>query len=84
MRIDRNIKLWLPLMALLALTAFTVKAVPQERFHRLDSLIAVQPQIIAAKEARLAQMKDVLAGLTSSTDRYQAMKRLCEISSSAK
>ena len=75
---DRNIKLWLPLLALLALTAFTVKAVPQERFHRLDSLIAVQPQIIAAKEARLAQMKDVLAGLTSSTDRYQAMKRLYE------
>ena len=44
----------------------------------MDSLIAVQPRIIADKEARLAQMKDVLAGLTSSTDRYQAMKRLYE------
>ena len=73
---DRNIKLWL--LALLTITALTVKAVPQERFHRLDSLIAVQPRIIADKEARLTQMKDVLAGLTSSTDRYQAMKRLYE------
>ncbi|MBR5726527.1 MAG: hypothetical protein IKX56_07325 [Muribaculaceae bacterium] len=73
---DRNIKLWL--LVLLTITALTVKAVPQERFHRLDSLIAVQPRIIADKEARLAQMKDVLAGLTSSTDRYQAMKRLYE------
>lgn len=76
MKMDRNIKLWL--LVLLTITALTVKAVPQERFHRLDSLIAVQPRIIADKEARLAQMKDVLAGLTSSTDRYQAMKRLYE------
>ncbi len=75
---DRNIKRWLTLVAIAVMTAFAVRALPQDGFRRLDSLIAVQPQLIAAKEAHLAQMKKDLAGLTAPTERYQAMKRLYE------
>ena len=75
---DRNIKRWLTLMAIAVMTAVAVKALPQNGFRRLDSLITVQPQIVAAKEARLVQMKEGLAGLTAPIERYQAMKRLYE------
>ena len=75
---DWVIKRWLALMAMVVMTAVAVQAMPQDGFRRLDSLIAVQPQIIAAKEARLAQMKEGLAGITAPTERYQAMMRLYE------
>ncbi len=78
MRMDKCNKWWLPLLGLVALMCIPVTAWSQDGFRRLDSLIAVQPQIIVAKEARLNQMKEVLSGLTSPTDRYQAMKRLYE------
>ena len=50
----------------------------QDAFQRLDSLIAAQPQIIAAKEARLAQIKGELGQETSSAGRYAILKRLYE------
>ena len=53
-------------------------AVADDAFQRLDSLIAAQPQIVAAKEARLSQLKAVLGNETSAEGRYQAMKRLYE------
>ena len=46
------------------------------RFHRLDSLIAEQPRIIADKEARLSQMKAELGKTTDSGARYEMMKNL--------
>ncbi len=48
------------------------------RFQRLDSLIAAQPQIVAAKEARLAQLKTDLGKETTVPGRYAALKRLYE------
>ena len=48
------------------------------RFQRLDSLIAAQPQIVAAKEARLAQLKSDLGKETTAPGRYAALKRLYE------
>ncbi len=48
------------------------------RFQRLDSLIAAQPQIVAAKEVRLAQLKSDLAKETTAPGRYAALKRLYE------
>ena len=48
------------------------------RFQRLDSLIAAQPQIIAAKEDRLAQLKSDLGKETTAPGRYAALKRLYE------
>ncbi len=48
------------------------------RFQRLDSLIAAQPQIVAAKEARLAQLKSDLDKETTAPGRYAALKRLYE------
>ena len=53
-------------------------AVADDAFQRLDSLIAAQPQIVAAKEARLSQLKAVLGNETSAEGRYSAMKRLYE------
>ena len=50
----------------------------QDAFQRLDSLIAAQPQIIAAKEARLTQIKGELGQETSSAGRYAILKRLYE------
>ncbi len=48
------------------------------RFQRLDSLIVAQPQIVAAKEARLTQLKSDLGKETSAPARYAALKRLYE------
>ncbi len=45
-------------------------------FQRLDSLIAAQHQISAAKEARLAQLKDELARASTPVARYQSLERL--------
>lgn len=73
-----KIKRWMVLTAMVVMMVTAVKAVPQDGFSRLDSLIAVQPQLITAKEARLVQMKEGLAGITAPMERYQAMKRLYE------
>ncbi len=48
------------------------------RFQRLDSLIVAQPQIVAAKEARLTQLKSDLGKETTAPARYAALKRLYE------
>ena len=48
------------------------------RFQRLDSLIAAQPQIVAAKEARFVQLKTDLGKETTIPGRYAALKRLYE------
>ena len=60
-------------------------ALPQARaatghspFARLDSLIAAQPSIVAAKEAHLGQMKQELKAARTALDRYRASKRLYE------
>ena len=49
-----------------------------ERFRRLDSLIAEQPGIIAAKEARLARLKAGLDRLSDPVQRYEALRQLYE------
>ncbi len=48
------------------------------RFGRLDSLIAEQPRIIAAKEARLAQLKKQLTQTSSARERFGALRTLYE------
>ena len=65
-------------MVLALLSGIGASATSAPMFERLDSLIAAQPQIIAAKEARLAQMKAELAGVTSLSQRYALMSRLYE------
>ncbi len=47
-------------------------------FSRLDSLIAAQPQIVADKETRLAQMKADMIRTGSAITRYSVMKKLYE------
>ncbi len=49
-----------------------------DAFRRLDSLIAVQPSIVAEKDARLKQMKTDLANETTLLGRYGIMRRLYE------
>jgi len=71
------IRRWV-LMVLVLLSGIGASAASAPMFERLDSLIAAQPQIIAAKEARLAQMKAELAGVTSLSQRYALMSRLYE------
>ncbi len=71
------IRRWV-LMVLVLLSSIGASAASAPMFERLDSLIAAQPQIIAAKEARLAQMKAELAGVTSLSQRYALMSRLYE------
>ncbi len=74
------IKKMLLLSALMWLTA-TSSAMGSSResdFSRLDSLIAAQPQIVAAKEAHLAQMKATMDNTGTAITRYHAMKRLYE------
>ena len=69
----------LVLLVAFALLALASSAAPsQNKFFRLDSLIAVQPHIVAAKEARLAQMKADLASETTVLARYGIMLRLYE------
>lgn len=71
-------KRWLILVVMAVTATIGVSAAQPDAFRRLDSLIAAQPQIIAAKEARLAQMKADLADVTAPAGRYEAMKRLYE------
>ena len=72
----RNLILWL-LAACVAVGAMA--ATDKGDFSRLDSLIAAQPGLVAAKEARLAQMKrDLNATMLSPRERYEAYKRLYE------
>ena len=64
------------LMAVVAIAA--AGGSRQNAFRRLDSLISAQPQIVAAKEVRLAQLKNDLAKETTAAGRYKATKRLYE------
>ena len=64
------------LMAVVAIAA--AGGSRQDAFQRLDSLISAQPQIVAAKEVRLAQLKNDMAKETTAAGRYKATKRLYE------
>ena len=67
---------WLAVAVLMAAVALAGHA--RGPFARLDSLIAVQPHIVAEKETRLAQMKADLAAETTVLGRYGIMRRLYE------
>ena len=69
-------KRWLAVAVLMAAVALAGQA--KGPFARLDSLIAVQPHIVAEKETRLAQMKADLAAETTVLGRYGIMRRLYE------
>ena len=64
------------LIVTIALAGALVALADAGPFQRLDSLIAAQPSIVAAKEARLAQMKAELAAGQSAQARYRATERL--------
>ena len=70
------IKRWLAVAVLMAAVALVGQA--KGPFARLDSLIAVQPHIVAEKETRLAQMKADLAAEATVLGRYGIMRRLYE------
>ena len=70
------IRRWLAVAVLMAAVALVGQA--KGPFARLDSLIAVQPHIVAEKETRLAQMKADLAAETTVLGRYGIMRRLYE------
>ena len=67
---------WLAVAVLMAAVALASQA--EGPFARLDSLIAVQPHIVAEKETRLAQMKADLAAEATMLGRYGIMRRLYE------
>ena len=67
---------WLAVAVLMAAVALAGQA--EGPFARLDSLIAVQPHIVAEKETRLAQMKADLAAEATVLGRYGIMRRLYE------
>ena len=67
---------WLAVAVLMAAVVLTGQA--RGQFARLDSLIAVQPHIVAEKETRLAQMKADLAAESTVLGRYGIMRRLYE------
>ena len=67
---------WLAVAVLMAAVVLTGQA--RGQFARLDSLIAVQPHIVAEKETRLAQMKADLAAEPTVLGRYGVMRRLYE------
>ena len=69
-------KRWLAVAVLMAAVALVGQA--KRPFARLDSLIAVQPHIVAEKETRLAQMKADLAAEATVLGRYGIMRRLYE------
>ena len=69
-------KRWLAVAVLMAAVALVGQA--KGPFARLDSLIAIQPHIVAEKETRLAQMKADLAAETTVLGRYGIMRRLYE------
>ena len=67
---------WLAVAVLMAAVALAGQA--EGPFARLDSLIAIQPHIVAEKETRLAQMKADLAAEPTVLGRYGIMRRLYE------
>ena len=67
---------WLAVAVLMAAVALAGQA--RGQFARLDSLIAIQPHIVAEKETRLAQMKADLAAEATVLGRYGIMRRLYE------
>ena len=67
---------WLAVAVLMAAVALVGQA--KGPFARLDSLIAIQPHIVAEKETRLAQMKADLAAEPTVLGRYGIMRRLYE------
>ena len=78
MMAQRHLNRWL-MVALMAVVAIAAAGGSrQDAFRRLDSLISAQPQIVAAKEVRLAQLKSGLAKETTAAGRYKATKRLYE------
>ena len=70
------LKRWLILVVTVVVAAIGASASQPDAFSRLDSLIAAQPQIIAAKEVRLAQLKAELARAGSPVARYGVLERL--------
>jgi len=66
------------LLLAVATSVVAQAAALQGTFDRLDSLIAAQPDIVAAKEARLAQMKADLRQGASLMERYAVNRRLYE------
>ena len=67
------------LLVVMMLTTITASGTTQlGDFQRLDSLIAAQPQIVIAKQERLAQLKTDLANQFSAGDRYHILKQLYE------
>ena len=78
MMAQRHLNRWL-MVALMAVVAIAAAGGSrQDAFQRLDSLISAQPQIVAAKEVRLAQLKNDMAKETTAAGRYKATKRLYE------
>ena len=71
------IRRWLVALAMTA-CAVVGHAAQSGDFNRLDSLIAEQPRMIAAKEARLDRHKARLARLAAPQDRYDVLKELYE------
>ena len=72
-----NICCWLLLLA--AITASEAGAAKSdELFRRLDSLIAVQPTLVADKEKHLSLLKAQLTEERTPHDRYEAYKALYE------
>lgn len=64
------------LLLMLAASLMTMATPGGGTFQRLDSLIAAQPQIIAAKEQRIKLLKVDLAKESSLNGRYAVTKRL--------
>ena len=71
-------KRWMMLAMLVAVAVSALAGARGDLFGRLDSLIAAQPDIVAAKEARLAQMKADLRQGASLMERYAVNRRLYE------
>ena len=65
-------------LAVIVLVAVKMMAASLEPFHRLDSLIAAQPQMVAEKEARLEHMKADVDKKKAPIDRYAILSRLFE------
>ena len=73
-----NVRLLLALLLIALAMGEMGAASPDDKFARLDSLIAVQPSIVADKESRLSQMKAQLATKRIPIERYEAYRGLYE------
>ena len=62
----------------MVLVVVKMMAAAPEPFHRLDSLIAAQPLMVAEKEARLERMKSDVVRMKAPVDRYVVLNRLFE------